>query len=294
MMKYKALFLLFVVQFFAVTSFSKGLDEAVRRYLAGKPREIGVAVIIQDRDTLAWNNDSPYPLMSVCKLFQALSVADYLCENRLSIQTPVTIGEEDLQPDTYSPLRDRYPRGGVTLTVADLLRYSLQLSDNNACDILFRMTGGPQQTDRYLRELGLEDFRIAVDEAEMHRDLASCYENWSTPLETACLVNRLFTTAFLPDTLQQFICRTLLDCRTGEDRLPRPLAKTGARIGHKTGTGDRNAEGELIGVNDAGFVILPDGRHYTVVVFVKDIPGSLERASQIIADISDIVYRRIR
>ena len=76
--------------------------------------------------------------------------------------------------------------------------------------------------------------------------------------------------------------------------LPRPLAKTGARIGHKTGTGDRNAEGELIGVNDAGFVILPDGRHYTVVVFVKDIPGSLERASQIIADISDIVYRRIR
>ena len=30
MMRYKALFLLFVVQFFAVTSFSKGLDEAVR------------------------------------------------------------------------------------------------------------------------------------------------------------------------------------------------------------------------------------------------------------------------
>ena len=112
MLKYKVLFLLFAAQFFAVASFSKGLDEVVRRYLAGKPGEIGVAVIIQDKDTLAWNNDFPYPLMSVCKLFQALSVADYLCENRLSLQTPITIGEEDLQPDTYSPLRERYPRGG--------------------------------------------------------------------------------------------------------------------------------------------------------------------------------------
>ena len=54
---------------------------------------------------------------------------------------------------------------------------------------------------------------------------------------------------------------------------------------------DRNSTGALIGTNDIGFVQLPDGRHYTIAVFVKDSQESLQETERIIAEASDIVYR---
>ena len=75
---------------------------------------------------------------------------------------------------------------------------------------------------------------------------------------------------FRDASLQEFIIRTMTGCNTGPERLPKPLAATGAVIGHKTGSGDRNSTGALIGTNDIGFVQLPDGQHYTIAVFVKD------------------------
>ena len=60
------------------------------------------------------------------------------------------------------------------------------------------------------------------------------------------------------------------------------LENTGAIIGHKTGTGDRNPRGQIIGINDAGFVVLPNGQRYTIAVFVKYFMISGSTSSQIV------------
>ena len=126
----------------------------------------------------------------------------------------------------------------------------------------------------------------------MHRDLTACYRNWSHPRDAARLLEMLITRPLFRDaSLQEFIIRTMTECNTGPERLPKPLAATGAVIGHKTGSGDRNSTGALIGTNDIGFVQLPDGRHYTIAVFVKDSQESLQETERIIAEASDIVYR---
>ena len=88
-----------------------------------------------------------------------------------------------------------------------------------------------------------------------------------------------------------FIRKTMTACRTGLDRLPAPLAGTGAVLGHKTGTGDRNAQGRIIGLNDVGFVFLPGGRRYTIAVLVRDSAESDAATARIIADVSEAVYR---
>ena len=62
-------------------------------------------------------------------------------------------------------------------------------------------------------------------------------------------------------------------------------------MGHKTGTGDRNAQGRIIGLNDVGFVVLPGGRRYTIAVLVRDSAESDEATARIIADVSEAVYR---
>lgn len=59
---------------------------------------------------------------------------------------------------------------------------------------------------------------------------------------------------------------------------------------HKTGSGFRNAAGELIAHNDVGYFRLPDGRDYSLAVFIRDFSGSEKEASAIIAGISRCVY----
>ena len=83
-------------------------------------------------------------------------------------------------------------------------------------------------------------------------------------------------------------------CATGKDRLVAPLATLPVRTGHKTGTGFELPGGRLMAVNDAGYVFLPDGRRYTITVFVEDSGYGMARTSALIAEISGIVYRHIQ
>lgn len=168
-----------------------------------------------------------------------------------------------------------------------------QKSDNNACDILFNYTGGVSYTDSYIRSLGINNFSISKTEDDMHKDLTACYENWSTPLEIASLTDMLFSKELFPTEYQNFLKETMLNCQTGTNRLPAPLLDTTARIGHKTGTSDRNVQGELIGINDVGFILLPDGKRYTIAVLVKDSKESMADTEKIIANISGIVYHHL-
>lgn len=268
------------------------LKERILQIVENADAQVGVALIINGKDTITVNNHERYPLMSVMKYHQALAVAHYLDEHCLPLSTSIPIEQEDLHPDTYSPLRDRYPKGGVRLAVSELLTYTLQLSDNNACDILFDYTGGVAQTESYLHSIGCSDFALSATENDMHQDLSRCYDNWSTPLSAAQLMDCLVAdTLPIDTTYTHFIRETLLSCQTGKSRLPFPLQGTDVQIGHKTGTSDRNAQGEWTGINDVGFVLLPNGQWYTLAVLVKHSKHSFEDTEKIIADVSTAVFR---
>lgn len=255
--------------------------------------EVGVAVIVNGTDTVVVNSDVRYPLMSVVKFHQALAVAGWMQCRGTSLDSLIFISPEQLKPNTYSPLRDRYPSGNVRLSIRELLRYTLQQSDNNACDILFEMLGGTSAVDRYIRALGINDFSVSQTEDDMHRDVQASYLNWSSPLEAARLLEVFLTTDWPGCLHRSFIKQTMMECNTGRDRLPAPLQGTEAVIGHKTGSGDVNAEGLLIATNDIGFVYLPDGRRYVVAVFVKDSAADDRSNAQLIARISEAVYRYV-
>lgn len=100
------------------------LQEQLRRMVADKKAQVGIAVIVDGSDTLTVNNDVRYPMMSVFKFHQALAVADVCGQRGVSFDTLVHIRPDDLRPDTYSPLRDKYPEGNLSLSVGELLKYS--------------------------------------------------------------------------------------------------------------------------------------------------------------------------
>lgn len=84
------------------------------------------------------------------------------------------------------------------------------------------------------------------------------------------------------------------NCKTGNDRLAKPFLTTNATISHKTGTGDVNSQGRIIGINDVGYITLPNKNKYSIAVFIADSKYSPEKTASFIADISEIIWHNIQ
>ena len=78
--------------------------------------------------------------MSVFKLHQALAVGDYCKRHQLSFDTLLTVDSTDLQPNTLQSAKRLVPSRRGKFSLKQLMEYTLHLSDNNACDILFKFT----------------------------------------------------------------------------------------------------------------------------------------------------------
>lgn len=265
------------------------LERELSDYISSKDARIGVAVITDSNDTISVNGNWDFPMFSVCKFPQAIAVADYCRRNKINLSDSINVYASDLKEDTWSPLRDKYEAADMQMTLTDLLAYSLQQSDNNACDILFRITGGTVATDSVMKALGCNDITITATEDDMHRDMYLSYLNRATPLDMARLLELFNKTLIHESPEYKSIADIMESCATGTDRLAKPLLPLKAIIRHKTGTGFTNTQGRIMGINDVGYVIMPDGHSYSIAVFVADSAYESTETSQIIAEISQIV-----
>ncbi|MCM1070735.1 MAG: class A beta-lactamase-related serine hydrolase [[Clostridium] fimetarium] len=263
-------------------------------FISDKDAEIGVAVIIDGADTVEVNGRGQFPMLSVYKFPIALAFDDGAQAGAEMLLDTITLTRDDLLPDTNSPMRDRYAScDTVRLPLNEVLAYSLQLSDNNASDVIVRLAGGMDRVRAALCRLDAAGVSVESTEAEMHADNALCYRNSASPLAMARLMDRF--AAEIPESgITREIKRLMETCATGTDRLAKPLAGTGAVLGHKTGTGFTLPDGRLMAVNDAGYVLLPDGRRYTIAVFVANSGYSMAATEALIADISAIVYNAVK
>ena len=235
------------------------------------------------------NNEFHYPTQSTYKFHLALAVLDYLDKNNLSLNHKIFIPKAELLPNTHSPLRDDYPDGNMELSISEILKYTVSLSDNNGCDILFRFVGGPSAVDQYIRSLGFTDFAIAATEEEMHGPWEVQYTNWSTPLTAARVLEKFRTGNILPQHFHDFLWNAMVDTPTGPKKI-RGLLPPGTIVAHKTGASFRNAEGLNAAENDIAIIRLPDGRYYSLTVFVADSMEDEATNMRIIAEISKAVY----
>lgn len=271
------------------------LQTDLEDYVADKDARIGIAVIFGNGDTVAVNGNRDFPMMSVFKFPQALAVADYCAGNSIELSDSISISADEIEVNTWSPMRDKYGVRDLSLPVSELLDYTLQQSDNNACDILFRLIGGPAVADSLMKALGFSNILITHNESDMHRDPYLTYLNRTTPIEMARLFDRFFRQEMWHDSPYfEQIGECMLSCQTGLDRIPAPLQTANVRIAHKTGTGDKNSQGRIMAINDAGYVFRPDGTGYALSVFIADSAYDMAGTAKIIADISEIVYNSFK
>ncbi len=270
---------------------SSALSDTISKIASSSPGEVGVAVIINGTDTIAVNDMSIYPMMSVFKMHQAIAICDNLDHTGGSLDSVISVMRDSLDQKTWSPMLKEHTESVMSVSVRDMLRYALIQSDNNASNLLFKIMLDVTTTDSLIATLiPRSAFQIACTEEEMSADHAKAYSNFTSPLGAAMLINRLFTDSVVSDEKQAFIKSALCECITGKDRIAAPLlGKEGVTVAHKTGSG-YSANGILAAHNDVAYVKLPNGICYSLAVFVKDFRGDETEASEVIAHISAAVY----
>ncbi len=116
--------------------------------------EVGVAVRMAGKEIITINDDIKFPLQSVFKLHQALAVCNELEKRNISLDQKIKLKKSDLASNTWSPLRKKFPDGIDSISMRDLIEYTLIYSDNNTSDILFAKVIDTAATDKFIRNLG--------------------------------------------------------------------------------------------------------------------------------------------
>lgn len=326
------------------------LDSMFTALVQGKKATIGVA-IIDLKDSQRWSknysNDSlmntlekinniNFPTMSVYKFHLALAILKEVDKGKLNLKDELFITKYDLLEETYSPLRndlkkeygEKYKeKTTFSVQLNELLSYMVSKSDNNACDILFRLLEekeylkvrkkkskkqlsesqiieirqkynqkGVKKTNKFIQKLGLEYTTISASEEKMHENFDNQYLNTTTPLDAVFLLKHFYQGNILEKETQDFLWKIMVETQTGNNKLKAGLPQDEKIIlGHKTGSSFRKEplEGQEFGLkaaeNDIGIVITPT-INYAIAIFIKNSTESNEVNNALIAEISKLIY----
>ncbi|MEM8763751.1 MAG: class A beta-lactamase, subclass A2 [Bacteroidota bacterium] len=265
----------------------ESLKQEIEHIISSKKAVVGVAITgIQAKDTLSIHGDKHFPMQSVFKFPIALKMLSEIDKDKFSLDQKIALKKSQLLPGLWSPLREKYPEGG-SFTIAELIKYTVALSDNVGCDALLRLLGKPEAVEDYFHVLGFQDFAVKINEETMQNNWDMQFLNWTTPTEANAFLKAFYEnkTGLLSKENHDFIWKVMESTRTGKKRLRGQLPKE-TIVAHKTGWSGKHKEtGITAAANDIGIVFLPNGKYFTISVFVSESAESTETNERIISDI---------
>lgn len=252
--------------------------------------QVGVSIMdLTTKDTLVYNRHGIFPMQSVFKFPIALAVLKKVDQNKLSLSKKVKLTKKDLLPNTWSPLRDKYPNANAEVPLEEILMYMVTHSDNNACDILLRLLGGPKKVNDYIHKLGVTEMAIKYNEEDMHKEWNAQFDNWSKTTAMLKLLELFYDKKLLSPTSHAVLWKMMAETSTGSNRIKGLLPKE-TEVLHRTGTG--GVKDEVNGaVNDVGIVKLPNGKYFAIVIYLGRVRGNVPDLEKKMAEIALAAYQ---
>ncbi|SHE69862.1 class A beta-lactamase, subclass A2 [Pedobacter caeni] len=262
------------------------LDSIVRT----KKADVGFSVLyLENQKVVSVNGDKHYPMQSVYKFHLALAVLNQVDQGKFSIDQKILVKPSDLLQDTWSPIRDKYPNGNVELPLSEILKYTVSESDNNGCDILFRLIGGTGKAHQFIKKQGIKEISITGTEEEMHKDDQVQFRNWTTPKAANQLLKKFWEGKVLKKATGDFLMKIMEETVTGPGKI-KGLLPQGTVVAHKTGNSGVNKAGIISGSNDIGIVTLPNGKKMLISAFVSMTKEDDKEVDKIIAELAKAAF----
>lgn len=267
------------------------LKSNINEITKSKNARVGVYIVGNDgKDTVSIYGNQPFVMQSVFKFHIAVVMLSEIDKGKFSLDQKIKITKKDLTPEIWSPIRDKYPEG-VTLTIAEIIEYTLSQSDNVGCDILLALLGGPNAVEDYFKQYHFKDISIKINEKVMQNNWDLQFANWTSPESSNEVLTAFYSNRsnLLSKETHQYLWNVMKGTQSGIHRL-KGLLPEGTVVAHKTGYSGANDKGVTEAVNDIGIVFLPNGKHFFISVFVTRSTENLETNERIIADIAKAAW----
>jgi len=226
-----------------------------------------------------WRGDERFVYCSTFKMYLAAAVLLKLQAGRERLDRALPITRADMINN--APVTE--PAIGRTLTIEQLCKGTVEVSDNPAANILIRELGGLDAMRAFYRGIGDRSTRVDRWEPEMNR--LDGDKDTITPAQSAVNLERLFVSADTPlnAASKALLLGWMFDSPTGRGRI-----KAGApadwRVAHKTGTGGYGP------TNDIGLLYPPSGAPIILAVYYHG-PSDRPENEAVIAEATRIALK---
>lgn len=238
-------------------------------------------------------------MCSTFKWVLAAAVLDRVERAQLSLEQRVTYGSADLLE--YAPVTRAHLAEGA-MTIGDLARAAVVVSDNTAANLLLSKIGGPAGLTAFVRALGDTTTNFDRYEPHLNTNDPADPQDTTTPRAMATLMQHVLCEPEMPSTgspsngspsssglsknSRERLLGWLEQSETGRSRLRAGFPKDW-RVGDKTGTCQRNA------INDVAIATPPGRAPLLLVVFMSGGTAGIDVAEAAHAEIAALAARTL-
>lgn len=190
---------------------------------------------------VTWRADQRFVMCSTFKASLAAFVLARIDRGQDRLGQMMPYGADDLMD--YAPAAKQNLAKG-TMSVADMCRGAVELSDNTCANLLLARVGGPPALTAFWRSTGDTVTRLDHNEPLLNRSPPGDPRDTTTPAAMAGNLHRLVLGNVLSPVSRERLTGWMLNCQTGANRLRAGLPK-GWRIGDKTGNNGKDAAGDI-------------------------------------------------
>lgn len=230
---------------------------------------------------LAHRAEERFAMCSTFKWALAAAILARVDGGELALTDTLSYAEADLLE--HSPVTREHVAKGA-LSVEQLLRAAVVVSDNTAANVLLAHVDGPFGLTRFIRAQGDDVTQLDRNEPSLNEVAPGDARDTTSPRAMAELLRRVLLGDTLLRASRERLIAWMVECETGRDRLRAGLP-AGWRAGDKTGTGPAGT------VNDVA-VAWPPGRSPIVLcAFLTGGSASLEARVRAHAEIGRLVAK---
>lgn len=225
------------------------------------------------------NMDARFPMCSTSKLPITAFVLHRVDNGAERLDRRIVFSKADLV--AYSPITSQHV-GPPGMTIAEICKAAITVSDNTAANLLLKSFGGPPALTAYLRSMGDSMTRLDRTEPTLNQGTPGDPRDTTTPAVMLLDLRRFALGNALSPSSRTLLTRWLLGCRTGGTSL-RAGMPGDWKVADKTGSGGYGS------TNDVAIVWPPHRKPVLVTAYLTECVLPARGRYAILADVGRAV-----
>lgn len=247
---------------------------------------LGVAVLdIATGQVIGNRIDQRFPMCSTFKALAAAFVLARVDRGEEELDRRIVFAERDLKTPSIATKPHVGPDG---MTIAELCKAAVTVSDSTAANLLLASFGGPAALTAYLRSLGDPVTRLDRIELDLNIVKPGDSRDTTSPGAMAQTLHRLLLGDALSQSSRQRLTTWMIGAKDAATRRLRAGLPTDWRIANKPGTW------KGISTNDIGVIWPPHRDPIVVAAYLAGASTPVAAQEAILADIGHVLAAHLK